>query len=94
MIPRVSPTRLTPEEVLARVGKVYGVGVKGILSRSHPEAYRCAAWLLRRAANEALQVVAQRFGVSTSRISHIQRAVETDALNRQQTRVMSLCKVK
>ena len=88
------PTRLTPKEVLARVGKVYGVGMKAVVSRSHPEAYQCAAWLLRRAANEPLRMVAQRFGVSQSRVSHIQRTMETGALNPQQRRAMRECKVK
>ena len=88
------PTRLTPKEVLARVGTVYGVAVKGVLSRSHPEAYQCAVWLLRRAANESLRVVAQRFGVSQSRVSHIQRTMETGVLTCQQSRAMRVCKVK
>ncbi|MFQ5846886.1 MAG: transposase [Candidatus Methylomirabilales bacterium] len=88
------PTRATPEEVLARVGAVYGIGVQGVLARSHSEAYRCAAWLLRRAANEPLAVVAQRFGVSPSRISHIQRAMESGSLTPQQRRAIRLYKVK
>ena len=68
--------------------------MKAVLSRSHPEAYECAAWLLRRAANEPLRMVAQRFGVSQSRVSHIQRTMETGALNPQQRRAMRECKVK
>ena len=77
------PTRLTPKEVLARVGNVYGLAVQGVLSRSHPEAYQCAVWLLRRAASEPLRGVAQRFGASQSRVSHIQQAMETGPLTRQ-----------
>ncbi len=92
--PQTRPTRLTPKEVLARVGNVYGVGVKGVLARSHPEAYQCAVWLLRRAANEPLRGVAQRFGISQSRVSHIQQAIESSPLTRQQRRAMRECKVK
>ncbi len=88
------PTRLTPKEVLARAGNVYGVGLKDGVARSHPEAYQCAVWVLRRAANEPLRGVAQRFGVSQSRVSHIQQAMETGPLTRQQRRAMRECKVK
>ncbi len=38
--------------------------------------------------------VAQRFGVFQSRVSHIQQAVETGPLTRQQRRAMRECKVK
>ncbi len=88
------PTRLTPKEVLGRVGTVYGLASTGVVSRAHPEAYQCAVWLLRRAANESLREVAQRFGVSQSRVSHIQRSMESGVLTRQQRRAMRACKVK
>ncbi len=88
------PTRLTPKKVLARVGNVYGVGLKDVVARSHPGAYQCAVWVLRRAANEPLRGVAQRFGVSQSRVSHIQQAMETGPLTRQHRRAMRECKVK
>ena len=41
------------------------------LERSHRDAYQTAVYLLRRAANELLQMVAIRFPVSPSRISKI-----------------------
>ncbi len=88
------PTRLTPKEVLTRVRKAYGVALKEVISRSHPEAYQCAVWLLRRAANEPLRTVALRFGVSPSRVSHIQRTLETGVLTRHQRRAMIECKIK
>jgi len=94
-VPRVQrqPTRLTGEEVLLRVGEVYALTPKELCTRAHAEAYQCAAWLLRRAANEPLGKVADRFGVSPSRISHIQRALETQGLNRRQVQAKNRCKI-
>ena len=91
---QTQPTRLTGEEVLAKVGQVYGLHSQEVLTRAYPEAYHCAAWLLRRIANEPLGVVAQRFGVSPSRISHIQRSLETHDLSRQQVKARKICQVK
>jgi len=88
------PTRLTAEEVLARVGSIYRLKPPELLTRAHPEAYQCAAWLLRRVANKPLGLVAQQFGVFPSRISHIQQALETHGLNRRQVKAQKLCQVK
>jgi len=95
-VPRAQthPTRLTGAEVVAKVGQVYTLSPQAIFARTHREAYQCAAWLLRRAANEPLGVVAHRFGVSPSRISQIQRALETQGLGQQQARAQKLCQVK
>lgn len=95
-VPRAQtqPTRLTGDEVLALVGHVYHLKPKALLTRAHPEAYQCAAWLLRRVANKPLGVVAHRFGVSPSRISHIQRALEIHGLSRQQAKAQKWCRVK
>lgn len=71
------PTCLSGEDVLARAGRVSSLKPTELLTRAHSETYQCAAWLLRRAANEPLSLVAGRFGVSPSRISHIQRRLET-----------------
>ena len=67
-VPRAQthPTRLTPAEVCTRVAQAYGVREQELVRRVHPEAYQCAAWLLRRAANEPLQRVAKRFGCQFS----------------------------
>jgi hypothetical protein len=91
---QTQPTRLTGEAVLAQVGQVYGLHPHELLTRTYPAAYHCAAWLLRRIANEPLGRVAKRFGVSPSRISHIQRALETHGLSRQQAQAQKLCKIK
>jgi hypothetical protein len=68
--------------------------VNDVFTRFHRDAYQTAVYLLRRAANEPLQTVAIRFGISPSRISKIQRAIEAAALTAQQARVFAKCKVK
>lgn len=88
------PTRLAGEEVLARIGQVYGLTSQEVLTRAHAEGYQCAAWLLRRAANERLSQVASRFGVSPSRISHIQREIEARDLSRLQVLAKKQWQVK
>ncbi|GJL64239.1 MAG: transposase [Nitrospirales bacterium] len=91
---QTTPTRLTGKQVLTRVGLVYSLKPQELLTREHQGAYQCAAWLLRRVANEPLGVVADRFGVSPSRISHIQRTLESQGLSREQAKAQQLCKVK
>ena len=95
-VPRAQrqPTRLTGAEVLARVGQVYHLKPQALSRREDSEAYQCAAWLLRRIANEPLRVVAHRFGVSPSRISHIQRVIENQTLSRRQVKARNLCHIK
>lgn len=88
------PTRMGKEEIIARVSHIYGVEPGKIFSRERPEAYSCAAYLLRRVANMPLKEVANMFGVSPSRISHIQRAIETGELSGEARQLMLLCKVK
>jgi len=53
-VPRVQrqPTRVSGDEVLNRVGEVYALTPEKLCTRAHSEAYPCAAWLLRREANE------------------------------------------
>lgn len=72
----------------------YRLRVNDVLARSHRDAYHTAVYLLRRAANEPLQTVAIRFGISPSRISKIQQAIEAALLTPQQVRVFAKCKVK
>ena len=88
------PSRLDQQGILRHVERVYGVSSDGIFSRKHAEAYRITAWLLRRAANRSLNDVARLFGVSPSRISHIQRSIETTRLSAEQKKLMELCNVK
>jgi len=93
-IAQTDPMRLTPNEILARVAAVYEISIAMLVRRTHREAYATAAWLLRRAANEPLHTVAMRFGVSPSRISKIQTAMESTSITAQQRAAMTQCKVK
>ena len=91
---QTDPTRLEGSEIMTRVAAVYGIAPPAVLSRTHREAYQTAVWLLRRVANEPLNRVAVRFGVSASRISKIQDAIESTALTLRQHQAMEQCKVK
>lgn len=95
-VPRTQtdPTRLKADEIMTRVADVYGIPTTAVVARTHREAYQTAVWLLRRAANEPLNTVAVRFGVSVSRISKIQAAIESTPLTLQQRQAMEQCKVK
>lgn len=95
-VPRAQtdPARLAPNEILIRVATVFGISPPVVVARAHREAYHTAVWLLRRAANEPLNTVAIRFGVSPSRISKIQDAVESTPLTALQHLAMTECKVK
>lgn len=88
------PTRVGQERILERVSEVYGVSVPQIISRDDAGAYRCAVYLLRRVANVPLREVAALFGVSSSRISHIQRMMEVREVDERERATMELCKVK
>ena len=88
------PTRLSSDDVLCHVAATYRVRVGALLERSHRKAYQTAVYLLRRAANESLQTVAIRFRVSPSRISKIQRAIDSQPLSLEQAQLFAKCKVK
>jgi len=91
---QTDPTRLEGSEIMTRVAAVYGIAPTAVLARTHREAYQTAVWLLRRAANEPLNRVAARFGLSASRISKIQDAIESNASPPHQRQAMEQCKVK
>ena len=91
---QTDPTRLEGNEIMTRVADVYGIAPTTMLARTHREAYQTAVWLLRRVANEPLNMVAVRFGVSASRISKIQDAIESTVLTLRQHQAMEQCKVK
>lgn len=93
-VAQTEPARLAPNDILVRVAEVYGIAPAAMVGRAHREAYHTAVWLLRRAANEPLNRVALRFGVSPSRISKIQDAMESTAFTPQQRQAIAQCKVK
>lgn len=95
-VPRAQrmPTRLTAEAVLQRVASAYRLPQERVLDRSHAEAYQTAVYLLRRVANEPLQTVAIRFGISPSRVSKIQTAFDATPLTPTRAQIFEECKVK
>jgi hypothetical protein len=60
----------------------------------HAESYHTAAWLLRRADNLSLKDTADVFRVSPSRISHIQRMIESRRLTQRERKACGLYKFK
>ena len=88
------PTRLKEGEVIAHVAAVYQLKPKAVLARSHQPAFQAAVYVLRRAANLSLKAVAARAAVSPSRVSHIQRKLESRAPDANLQRLLRLCKVK
>jgi transcriptional regulator with XRE-family HTH domain len=90
----IAPGTLGSADDLGGCRARYGLSVGDILSRQHAEAYQIAAWLLRRKANLPLGEVAELFGVSTSRISHIQRGIEGRQPSARELEVIALCNVK
>ena len=70
------PTRPTRAQVVQGVLATYGLTEDRLWSREHQEAFRAAAYLLRRVASLPLRDVAALGGVTAPRISRIQREVE------------------
>jgi REP element-mobilizing transposase RayT len=73
---QLMPDRPDAESILRDVAENIGCTVDSILSRAHRQGYHLAAYLLRRRANIPLKDVAGMFGVSVSRISHIQKQMD------------------
>lgn len=71
------PSRPTAEEVLEAVSQAFRVDRDAILAREHREAYRTAVFALRTHAGVPRKDVASLFGISGSRVSQIQRQVES-----------------
>ena len=88
------PARPDKDRVLDIIAGIYDVTHKDIVTRHHAESYQTAAWLLRRTANLSLKDTADVFGVSPSRISHIQRMLESRRLTQRERKACTLCKIK
>lgn len=96
-VPRAQrhPARPSAEAVTAQVLSAYRIeGQKALRSRKHQEAFQAWAYLLRRASNLPLQEVAKRCQVSPSRISKIQRIIETGNVSATLRQLLARCKVK
>lgn len=89
------PAHLTAAAVTAQVLAAYRIkDEKTLRTRDHQEAFQAWVYLLRRAVNLSLREVAQRGKVSPSRISKIQRAIETSQPSASLRGLLDKCKVK
>lgn len=95
-VPRAQrrPTRPTAEALTAMVMSSYRIEEKTLLSRAHQAAFQEWIYLLRRIANLPLQEVAKRGKVSPSRVSKIQRALDTSTMSATLRQILIRCKVK
>jgi REP element-mobilizing transposase RayT len=95
-VPRAQtlPARPDKVRVLDIIAHVYDVSHNDIVTRHHAESYQTAAWLLRRATNLSLKDTADVFGVSPSRISHIQHMIESRCLTERERKATEMCKIK
>jgi putative transposase len=95
-VPRAQqrPTRLTATEILDRIKRVYRTDERKLFRREDQAAFKAWVYLLRRVANLPLSETAVRCGVSPSRVSHIQRAIESSQLDAVTQQLLRECKVK
>lgn len=91
----LQPLRPAPEAIEAAVAKACRISPSQVLNRSiHPQAYKAAVYLLRRAANLPLATVAKRAGVSPGRVSQIQAEIEQGDLTATLKGLLDIYKVK
>ncbi len=89
------PARRSAAAVTTQVLSTYGIkDQKTLRSRAHQEAFQAWAYLLRRAANLPLSAAAECCNVSPSRISKIQRGIETGEPSAQLQRLIDRYNVK
>ncbi len=92
---RRHPAHPTAAAVTAQVLSAYRIkDEKALRTRKHQEAFQAWVYLLRRAANLPLQEVANRSKVSPSRISKIQRVMETSGPSKALRELLDKCRVK
>jgi len=77
-VQQTRPTRPTAQEVKQAVARAYGVARGAVLECSNRAVFQATVHLLRRAANLSLREVSELAGISASRISQIQRMIETE----------------
>ena len=91
---QVEPLRPGAEEIVATVGRAFGISPSRVLDRSHGEAYWSAVYLLRRVGSHSLKDVAERVGVSSARISQIQAKIARERVSGRLVRLLRQYKVK
>jgi len=92
---RARRARPTAPPLTQAVLSTYGIkDEKTLLSRRHQESFQAWVYLLRRVANLPLREVAKHGNVSPSRISKIQRAIETRKIAASLQQLLDKCNVK
>lgn len=74
---QLEPARPTRDAVLRRVAEIHAMDPGAVLRNRNGDSFKHAVYLLRRRANLSLNEVADLAGVSITRISQIQRAIES-----------------
>jgi len=93
-VQQTRPTRPTAQEVKQAVARAYGVAPQAVLERSNRAVFQATVYLLRRAANLRLREVSELAGISASRISQIQRLIETAGADSRVAELIANCKIK
>jgi len=89
------PARPTVEVVTAVVLALYAIAdERRLRSRSNQDAFQGWVYLLRRGSNLPLREVAKRCQVSPSRVSKIQRVLESTGCSATQRQLFDKCNVK
>ncbi len=91
---QLQPLRPDSGVILHAVAGYFGCETEDVLSRRHQEGYLLAVFLLRRMANRPLADVADLFGVSSSRISQIQRKILDGMLKSEMNELINKYKLK
>jgi REP element-mobilizing transposase RayT len=86
---QTKPLRPSVGEIVATVGRAYGIASSQVLDKSHAEAYWLAVFLMRRAGNLSLREVAKHARVSPARISQIQTKIERGRKSAKAAQVLS-----
>lgn len=91
---QTKPRCPTVDEIVAGVGRAYGIPPSHVLDKSHAEAYWLAVFLMRRAGNLSLREAAEQASVSPARISQIQTKIERGRNSAKVAQVLSHYKLK
>ena len=91
---QTKPLRPSVDEIVATVGRIYGIPAPQVLDKSEVEAYGLAVFLMRRAGNLSLREVAERARVSPARISQIQAQIERGKASAKMAQVLRRYKLK
>lgn len=91
---QAQPERSSPEAVVDAVAEAFGISREVVPERCDQAAFQASVYLLRRVANLSLKEVSELAGISISRVSHIQRAIEHSTPGKALRQLLNKYKVK